>query len=113
MTKPTNLVSIKNNEENKDIQKLKTFGNLFCRNQGRFKVGDIVKRIPGAYVGKFPRDDQPCIVMDIFNEPVKCPNFVVGNSHGAIEQVDMLLGLLDPDGEIVTFHFDSRFFTYY
>jgi len=113
MTETTNLTLITNDVTHPDILKLKSFYNVYEKYQGQFQPGDIVKRIPGAFVGKFPVENQPCIVLATFDTPIPRTDFIPGSHHCASERSDMILALIDREGDLITFHFDSRFFMPY
>jgi hypothetical protein len=75
----------------------------------KFKAGEIVKWKTGLRNKRFPNYGDPAIVMESLEVPI------VNDSKGAgtpyfRENLDILLGVIDPDGDFITFHYDSRRF---
>lgn len=77
-----------------------------------FHVSQVVRWKKGMRNRKRPRENEPAIVISVLPEPVF--DISVKDSSAATryfrEPLDIVLGVLDSDGELMTFHFDSRRF---
>jgi hypothetical protein len=74
-----------------------------------FKVGDLVRWKEGFRNRNLPHDNEPAIVVEILPEPF----FDLEASKGSPyfrEPLDIVLGLVHPDGSFLTYHFDHRRF---
>jgi hypothetical protein len=77
-------------------------------NQPKFKFGDIVQlREFAKNRYKWPKDGDQCIVSQILEAPNRAP--YDGSARSAIRH-DIALAFIDPDGEIMEFVHDSRYF---
>jgi hypothetical protein len=74
-----------------------------------FKSGQVVKWKKGLRNKKSPRDGEPAIVMEVLPEPVCDESNDAGTPYFR-ENLDVILGVLDGQGDLVSFHFDSRRF---
>lgn len=90
------------------VQRLRdTFGSL--NDRPILKKGDLVQWKPGLKNKKRPKEDEAAIVVDFWEEPV----FDKKKGSGAQyfrEPLDCKLAVLDDDGDLVVYHFDSRRF---
>lgn len=77
-----------------------------------FKRGDLVRWKKGFQNKALPRENEPAIVIDVLQNPVM-DNEENGGSAYFQEPLNLILGVLDPDGDFLTFHFDKRRFEPY
>jgi|JFJP01.1.fsa_nt_gi hypothetical protein len=79
----------------------------------KFEVGQIVKWKKGSQNSlqnkEFPLDDQEAIVVSVLDKPFE-DNQSECDSPYFKEQLDLILGLVDKDGDFITCYFDSRRF---
>ncbi|MCF6285686.1 MAG: hypothetical protein L3K26_10900 [Candidatus Hydrogenedentes bacterium] len=81
----------------------------------KFRVGDRLKWKETMKNRKAPAYGEPVVVIDILPEPVydsDADNKSAGHPLFR-EPLDIVLGIVDPDGELLMFHFDSRRFEPY
>lgn len=74
-----------------------------------FKPGQLVTWKPGLRNRRLPEYRQPAIVHDVFQDAVVL-NQEPPDSPYFLERLDLVLGLIDGEGDLVFFHFDSRRF---
>lgn len=76
-----------------------------------FQPGELVKYKPGMKVTRFPDYGEPAIVMEMLATPLygRDLNKDSGSPYFC-EIYDMVVGMLDPDGEFVRFLANSRRF---
>ena len=75
-----------------------------------FKPGQIVQWKPGMQNRRCPKYGEPAIVMEVLN-PAVFDNDV--NSHGSNmfrEPLNLVLGIVDSDGDFLCWHYDGRRF---
>jgi hypothetical protein len=90
------------------IQRLqKSYAAFDIKHQ--FKPGQIVRWKTGLQNKRLPRVGDPAIVMSLENPPLRDPEKSAGSAYFN-EPLDVALGLVDSDGDFVTFLFDSRRF---
>ena len=58
---------------------------------------------------RFPRENQPAIVLEVLERPILNEEVEIGSAYFR-EQIDLALGLLDKSGNMFTFYYDSRRF---
>lgn len=77
--------------------------------QEHFKPGMLVTWKPGLRNKRLPRYGQPAIVVEVLPEPLldlsDSPELPYWR-----EPLDLLLGILDAEGDLLTWHYDSRRF---
>lgn len=95
-------------EEHQDFTKLRLFHRHYDQYTGTLKVGDYLKRVPNTYVGKFPREGQPVLVVDVF-EPRRRESFELGQI-ASTEYYDFSYAVVDSDGEILIYTGNSATF---
>lgn len=78
----------------------------------RFKVGQLVVWKKGLQNKKLPELNQPAIVVEVFEKPRFETNRDPGSPYYA-EALDLILGLITPEGEFLTFCYDQRRFEPY
>lgn len=74
-----------------------------------FSVGDLVTWKPLLKNRVRPAYDEPAIVIEVLDKTVRNTEADPSSTYFR-EPLDIVLGLLDDDGEIVVYHFDSRRF---
>jgi hypothetical protein len=74
-----------------------------------FKPGVVVRWKTGMKNKKFPRDDHPALVMEVLKTPLTDETKDAGSTYFR-EPLDIVLGIIHPDGDFLTFYFDSRRF---
>lgn len=92
------------------VKKLKELHKSLLQ-QEDFKSGEIVKWKSELKNKKKPEYDQPCIVIEVLENPIKDINMDNSGTSYFNEPLDLCLGLLDEDGEFMTFYYDRRRFT--
>ncbi len=91
------------------IEALRASAKLLSQRED-FVVGQIVAWKPGLRNKKLPEDHDPAVVLQILETPVFDPAADSGGPYFR-EPLDLVLGILDEDGDFVACHFDSRRFT--
>lgn len=74
-----------------------------------FTVGDLVTWKPLLKNRVRPAYGEPAIVIEFLDKPVRNSEANPSSTYFR-EPLDLVLGLLDDDGEILVYHFDSRRF---
>lgn len=74
-----------------------------------FSVGHIARWKKGLKNRKFPSYDEPVIVVQVLTEPIFDGTEESGSSYFR-ERLDIVLGVINPDGDFLLFHYDSRRF---
>jgi hypothetical protein len=75
----------------------------------KFKPGDIVKWKRPLRNKRLPRYDEPAIVVQVLAEPQVDPEAEPGSTYFK-EPLDIILGIIHPDGSFLTFYYDQRRF---
>ncbi|MEY3220961.1 MAG: hypothetical protein RIT27_2318 [Pseudomonadota bacterium] len=75
----------------------------------KFEVGQLVKWKRNLKNRRFPRENQPAIVLEVLQTPTISEEPDIGSPYFR-EQNDLILGLLDKSGNMFTFYYDSRRF---
>jgi hypothetical protein len=75
-----------------------------------FKPGDLVVWKKGLRNKARPAPDEPVIVMQILESPLRDESKQDSGTPYFNEPLDLVLGLLDDDGDFVLFHYDKRRF---
>lgn len=73
------------------------------------KPGMLVRWKAGLKNKKRPEYNEPAIVMEVLLDPLRDNENGAGSAYYR-EPLDLLLGLIDGDGDFVIFHFDQRRF---
>ena len=74
-----------------------------------FEVGQIVQWKPGLKNSRRPLYDQPLVVLEVLDSPIRDTKVATGSPYYR-EPLDIVLGLIDEDGDFLAFHFDSNRF---
>jgi hypothetical protein len=77
-----------------------------------FKPGDIVVWKPGCKNRRRPSYGEPAIVAEVLDTPVSGDTVDSGTAYFR-EPLDLIIGLLDEDGDYYLFHVDKRRFKPY
>lgn len=92
------------------LYKLRSNLESYSKLSESIEVGDILVWKEGLKNRKYPKYDEPCIVVEKLNEPII--NDAVGINSAYYKEVnDIKLGIIMPGNEFVTFYFDSKRFT--
>lgn len=75
-----------------------------------FHVGQFVQWKPGLDNKKRPRKKEPAIVVRTLDEPIFDPDETNAGSPLFRDPLDIILGMLSTDGELLLYHFNSRRF---
>ncbi len=73
------------------------------------RPGMVVTWKLGLRNKRFPRYGQPAIVVQVLAEPILDEVENAGHTYWR-EPLDVVLGMLDPEGDMLTWHYDSRRF---
>lgn len=93
-----------------DLQKTVTKLENFTRAYGQYHpvVGDVVRSLPGAYVGKHTTGE--CgMVLEVHDYTVNT-RFELGNNPRVYYKFNMSVAYVDPDGDILVYDQDSAYF---
>jgi len=91
--------------------KLKTaLGNYNVRHE--FRPGQLVKWKDGLRNTRRPLYDEPAIIVSVLSDPITDPLLDMFSPYFRTP-LDIVLGLVDDDDELVMYHFDSRRFRPY
>jgi hypothetical protein len=88
----------------------KTYESLFEKHD--FKKGQLVKWKKGLRNRRLPKENQPAIVMEVLGEALIQNEQDMGSTYFR-EPLDIVISLMDKDGTLITFHYDSRRFEPY
>jgi len=78
-----------------------------------FKAGDIVRWKAGLKNRRFPIDDEPAVVVEVLRKPIADPSEQSTGSPYFNAPLDFVLGVIDSDGDFLTFYSESRRFEPY
>jgi len=95
---------------NERIEKLKLLSDNY-KQHCDFKVGDIVKWKEGLKNKKLPRYKEPAIIMEILTEPLLSD--LPSATPYFREKLDIILGIITEEEELITFHYDKNRFELY
>ena len=80
--------------------------------ENKFKKRDLVVWKNGLRNKKLPNEGQPVVVLEILTAPLIEHEQETGSPYFR-EPLDIVLAMLDEDGDLVSFHYDSRRFELY
>ena len=75
-----------------------------------FRPSMLVEWKKGLKNKRYPRYNQPMVVVEMLQEPIISNPDKVDTQYYR-EPLDIKLGMLDEDGEFITFFYDSKRFT--
>lgn len=85
--------------------------HLEMNNPARFSPGDLVVWKRGLKNGKFPLNNTPAIVSQVYDKPIMRTDMDSGSNHFR-EPLDLVI-LVDTGDEVSEFHVDGRRFKPY
>ncbi|TGO02682.1 hypothetical protein PN36_20705 [Candidatus Thiomargarita nelsonii] len=94
------------------INKLRTARLVFDKSYD-FKLGDLVVWKKGLKNKARPLFNEPAIVMQILDTPLRDQEKQDSGTPYFNEPLDLVLGLIDDDGDFVIFYYDKRRFEPY
>jgi hypothetical protein len=94
-----------------DGQKLQTAYDGFFQTH-TFQPRQLVKWKSGLKNKMLPKEGQPAIVLEVLEETLDQVERDPGSPYFR-EPLDIVLGVIDEDGDFMTFHFDKRRFEPY
>ena len=94
------------------INKLRSARLVFDKSY-EFKLGDLVVWKKGLKNKIRPSLNEPAIVMQLLDTPLSNPNKQDFGSPYFNEPLDLVLGLINENGDFVLFHYDKRRFEPY
>ncbi|MCK5719738.1 MAG: hypothetical protein KAH84_07285 [Thiomargarita sp.] len=103
-----------NNEDrdnfNKEFPKLQEKVDTFLQvSQEEFKPKDVVRWKKGLKNKKYPKESQFAVVIEQLKEIIIPSNSESGTPYFR-EPLDIILGILDQDGDLMLYHYDRRRF---
>ena len=90
--------------------KLRSNLESYTKAMPKIEVGDILVWKEGLKNRKYPKYNEPCIVVEVLKEPILNDAIAMSSSYYK-ESNDVKLGIILSGNEFVTFFFDSRRFT--
>ncbi|MDM8557835.1 hypothetical protein [Candidatus Parabeggiatoa sp. HSG14] len=99
-----------NYDENHVANLQKTYESFLEKHN--FKKGQLVKWKKGLCNRPLPMENQPAIVMEILENKLLQSEQETASTYFR-EPLDIVLGLIDRDGTLITFHYDSGRFEPY
>ncbi|MCP4113132.1 MAG: hypothetical protein GY749_47650 [Desulfobacteraceae bacterium] len=104
-------VDVKIEYDENYIKDIKELHKNFLK-KGNFKVGQFVKWKKGLKNRRLPLENQPVIVLELLDKPIFDSEARSGSPYFS-EPLDILLGILDSDGDFIHFYYDRRRFEPY
>lgn len=96
-------------EEAKEIGKAVRERLQVFSKKHEFRPGMLVEWKPGLRNKKRPAYGEPAVVVEVLSDPALSTNDESGSQYFR-EPLDLIVGVLDPDGDFVLFHYDGRRF---
>ncbi|MCK5525241.1 MAG: hypothetical protein KAI83_19100 [Thiomargarita sp.] len=97
-------------EDDEFLQKLEEKAKLFLsKAHNRFYSGDIIQWKKGLRNKRYPNEEQPAYVIQQLGRPITQTEKEPGSPYYQ-EPLDLELAVLDQEGDLVTFYYDSRRF---
>jgi hypothetical protein len=97
--------------ENNTPEALQAYYQDYCTGN-TFSLGQLVEWKLNMKNRRLPLPGQPAIVVEILPTPVLVEDESSGSPYFR-EKLDIVLGMIDSDGEFLRFHFNSRLFKPY
>lgn len=94
-------------EHNTDLREM--YERLVEEPATTFKPGMLVRWKPGLRNKRWPQYNEAAIVVEVLSEPIQDDTKDAGFTYFR-EPLDVILGVRDPDHDLLLFHFDSRRF---
>ncbi|MDM8558999.1 hypothetical protein [Candidatus Parabeggiatoa sp. HSG14] len=96
-------------EPYEELSKLKQKVDSFLQEPSKFNTGDVVKWKKGLKNKKYPKEEQLAMVVQELEEPVIQGERDSGTPYFR-EPLDLILGVLDQEDDLMLFHYDKRRF---
>jgi len=98
-------------DNGKVAERISTLKDLssFLNQVHTFRPGDVVQWKPGLKNRKRPDYGEPAIVISTLDTPIFDASEEAGSPYFH-EPLTVVLGVVDPDGDLILFHFDGRRF---
>jgi hypothetical protein len=74
-----------------------------------FQPGEFVRWKEGLKTKRRPLEGEPAVVIEVLKEPIYDPKDEVGSTYFR-EPLDLILGVLGDEGELISYYFDKRRF---
>jgi len=97
------------NQPDDELSKLKQKVETLLQPPPEFKTGDVVKWKKGLKNKKYPEEEQLVMVIQELEEPIIQSERDSGTPYFR-EPLDLILGVLDQDGDLMLYHYDKRRF---
>jgi len=94
---------------NDEASKLRQLVDNLLQSPPVFKRGDAVRWKKGLKNKKYPKEDQVAVVIQQLDEPIIQGERDSGSPYFR-EPLDLKLGVLDDDGDLMVFHYDKQRF---
>jgi hypothetical protein len=101
--------NITRNEPYGELSKLKQKVETLLQPPPKFQTGDVVKWKKGLKNKKYPEEEQLAMVIQELEEPIIQSERDSGTPYFR-EPLDLILGVLDQDGDLMLYHYDKRRF---
>jgi len=101
--------NITRNEPYEELSKLKEKVSRLLQPLPKFNTGDVVKWKKGLKNKKSPKEEQLAMVIQELDEPVIQGERDSGTPYFR-EPLDLILGFLDQEGDLMLYHYDKRRF---
>ena len=95
--------------ENTRVDELKETFDRLVKDPHEFTELTIVCWKAGLRNRRYPKYNQPVIVVEVLSDPIEDAEQNSGSAYFK-ERLDIVLGIIDEEGDFVTFHFDKRRF---
>ena len=100
--------------ENKDKQqKLIEIGNRLISKSAddeTIKAGDLVEWKEGLKNKRYPLEGEPAFVVEILDRPEYDQDVKTSGTAYFREPLTIILGVIDPEGDFMTYYYDKRRF---
>jgi len=100
---------ITRNEPYEELSKLKQKVDTLLQPTSTFNPFDVVKWKKGLKNKKYPEEEQLAMVIQELEEPIIQSERDSGTPYFR-EPLDIILGVLDQDGDLMLYHYDKRRF---
>jgi hypothetical protein len=102
------LLSALDETASEHAEQLRALYEMFAVDHA-FNPGDLVTWKTGLRNKRLPDEGAPGVVLEVLDEPVYDQDEKPDSAYFR-ERLDIVVGVLDPAGDLLAFHFDSRRF---
>ncbi len=88
---------------------LEVYREFSLTEPNRFKVGELVQWKPNLRNKRRPVYGEPAVVLEVLDTPLQAREHDPGSPYFR-EHLDVVLGVLDEDGDFFIYHYDSKRF---